>query len=340
MILDTHSRPLRTLRLSVTDRCNLRCAYCMPEANYAWIPRPELLTFEELRRVVSRFLLLGVTKVRITGGEPLVRKDVPRLVQLLAGAGVPELALTTNGVLLAEQAQALKAAGLQHLTVSLDTLSPERFLSLTRRPQHAEVLRGLEAATHAGFHGLKLDTVLLRGVNDDEVPALLAFARERDAEIRFIEYMDVGGATRWRADQVVSRTELLERIASLDGAPPAPVPGRGSAPAERFRRRDGQVFGIISSTTRPFCGACDRARLTAEGQLLTCLYATRGIDLRALLRGDSGDDALGEAIAQGWRTRSDRGAEQRAGLAQARGPLASAEELQAHPALEMHHRGG
>ncbi|MEN9800164.1 MAG: Cyclic pyranopterin monophosphate synthase 3 [Pseudomonadota bacterium] len=311
----------------------------MPEANYAWIPRPNLLTFEELHRVVVQCQALGVYKVRITGGEPLVRRDVPRLVRMLADAGIPELALTTNGVLLSEQAQALKDAGLRQLTISLDTLSAERFTALTRRPLHAHVLRGLEAAAAAGFGGIKIDTVLMRGVNDDEVPALLDFARERDAEIRFIEYMDVGGATRWRSDQVVTRAELLARLASLDGAVPVPLPGRGSAPAERFRRGNGQVFGIVSSTTQPFCGTCDRARLTAEGQFLTCLYATRGSDLRALLRGGEGDGALRTRLAEVWGSRTDRGAEERARL-NARGPLASAEELQARPALEMHHRGG
>ncbi len=324
----------------MTDRCNLRCAYCMPEPTYAWLPRPELLSYEEIARVVGCFTALGVEKVRITGGEPLVRKDVSELVARLREAGAPALAMTTNGVLLEEQAAALRAVGLGQLTVSLDTLSSERFAALTRRDQHAQVLAGLDAAAAAGFSALKIDTVLMRGVNDDEVPALLAFAAARGAELRFIEYMDVGGATRWRPEQVVSRAELLALLAAHHGAPPVPLPGRGSAPAERFRLPSGQVFGIIASTTQPFCGACDRARLTADGQLLTCLYATAGLDLRGLLRGGASDGALAEAIARAWSGRRDRGAEERLKLAQLRGPLRTAEELREQPLLEMHRRGG
>ena len=312
----------------------------MPEPSYAWLPRPELLTFEEITRLVGVFNRLGVEKVRITGGEPLVRRDVVDLVAQLHGTGVEALALTTNGVLLAGLAGPLKEAGLAQLTVSLDTLSAERFTALTRRDQHAQVMAGLDAAAAAGFAALKMDTVLLRGVNDDEVPALLVHADARNAELRFIEYMDVGGATRWRPEQVVPRRELLSLLAAHFGAPPEPLPGRGSAPAERFSLPTGQVFGIIASTTQPFCGACDRARLTADGQLLTCLYATAGLDLRALLRSGAGDAELFEAISSAWRQRQDRGAEDRLKLAQLRGPLRTAAELQGEPHLEMHRRGG
>jgi len=312
----------------------------MPEPTYAWLPRPELLTFEELTRLVGHFRDLGVEKVRITGGEPLVRKDVVELVSQLRGAGLEELAMTTNGVLLEEHAEGLLRAGLAQITVSLDTLSPERFAALTRRDQHAQVLGGLDKAAEAGFASLKIDTVLMRGVNDDELVPLLEFAQRRGAELRFIEYMDVGGATNWRPGQVVSRQEILSLLTAHFGGPPEPLPGRGSAPAERFRLPSGQRFGIIASTTQPFCGACDRARLTADGQFLTCLYATAGLDLRALLRLGASNEALSGAIASAWHRRRDRGAEDRLKLARLRGPLRTAEELRDEPLLEMHRRGG
>ncbi len=333
-------RPLRSLRLSVTDRCNLRCAYCMPEASYDWLPNPEILSFEELTRVVHRFVALGVRKVRVTGGEPLVRRELPTLIAQLAAAPLEELALTTNGVLLAGLAQPLKDAGLQRLTVSLDTLSAERFKTLTRRDQHAQVLAGLDAAAAAGFEGLKLDTVLLRGFNDDEVVPLLSFARARGAELRFIEYMDVGGATRWDPRQVVPRAELLSRLTQHFGVAPLPLPERTSAPAERFVLPDGQRFGIIASTTQPFCATCDRARLTADGQLLTCLYATRGTDVRALLRSGASDAEVEAALATVWSRRRDRGADDRAKLETVRGPLRTVAQLRGEPHLEMHRRGG
>ncbi|MFZ5440136.1 MAG: GTP 3',8-cyclase MoaA [Myxococcota bacterium] len=340
VISDALHRPLRSLRVSVTDRCNLRCAYCMPEARYDWLPNPSLLSFEEIARLVARFQSLGVTKVRLTGGEPLVRRELPTLIEQLSALGLKELALTTNGVLLAPIASALARAGLHRLTVSLDTLSAERFFQLSRRTQHAEVLAGIDAALEAGLAPLKLDTVLMRGVNDDEIVPLLAFARARGAELRFIEYMDVGGATRWNSQLVVSRSELLARLTEAFGAAPRPLPERDSAPAERFLLPDGQVFGIIASTTQPFCGTCDRVRLTADGQLLTCLYATRGTDLRALVRSGADDAALEATLRSVWQARRDRGAEDRARLASLRGPLRTASELAAEPHLQMHRRGG
>jgi len=210
---DTYGRPLRNLRLSVTDRCNLRCHYCMPEEEYTWLPRHEILHFGEIAALVDLFIALGVDKVRLTGGEPLLRRELPRLVGMLAAKpGLRDLALTTNGILLGDQAQALRDAGLGRVTVSLDTLRPERFVALTRRTTHAQVLEGLGAAARAGFRGLKLDTVVIRGVNDDELVDLLEFARQVPAEIRFIEYMDVGGATRWTEAQVVSRQEMLAHL--------------------------------------------------------------------------------------------------------------------------------
>ncbi|MFO0599469.1 MAG: GTP 3',8-cyclase MoaA [Myxococcaceae bacterium] len=332
---DTLARPLAALRLSVTDRCNLRCAYCMPEEDYAWLPSPDILSFEELSALVDRFVAVGVKKVRLTGGEPLVRRELPVLVRLLAQKPLSELALTTNGVLLVEQAAALKQAGLQRLTVSLDTLRPERFASLTRRDRLNDVLAGIAAARSAGFEGLKLDTVVMRGVNDDELDELLRFARAHDAELRFIEYMDVGGATRWSMDKVVPVRELLARLGPVEA-----VGGRGSAPAERFRRADGQIFGVIGSTTQPFCRACDRSRLTADGQWLTCLYARSGVDLKAALRAGASASALEKLIADGWSARTDRGAEERLALREARGPVWSHAELKAEPHREMHTRGG
>ncbi len=338
-VRDALRRPLKNLRLSVTDRCNLRCSYCMPEEEYSWLPSAEILSFEELSALVDRFVALGVTKVRLTGGEPLVRRELPVLVKLLAAKELRELALTTNGVLLAAQAQALKDAGLHRITVSLDTLKRDRFFKMTRRDQLPQVLEGITAARAAGFSGLKLDTVLTRGVNDDELEALLEFAAEHDAELRFIEYMDVGGATKWSMEQVVSAKELLLRLTARFGKIEA-VPGRGSAPAERFRLSDGRTFGVIGSTTQPFCSACDRSRLTADGRWFTCLYSTSGTDLKASLRGGAEAGELESIIRSVWERRVDRGAEQRVELREGRGPLASAAELRREPHLEMHTRGG
>lgn len=338
-ILDTFGRPLQNLRLSVTDRCNLRCAYCMPEEEYAWLPHGDVLTFEEISAVVDRFVNLGVTKVRLTGGEPLLRRDLPELVRMLAAKpALRDLAITTNGVLLTEQAPALRAAGLHRVTVSLDTLDARRFEALTRRDSHARVLAGIRAAGEAGFTGTKLDMVVLKGRNDDELLAMLEFARTVGAELRFIEYMDVGGATRWSPRDVVSRAEILTIVARRHGSV-RELGSEGNAPAERFALPDGTTFGIIASTTKPFCGACDRARLTADGMWYLCLYARTGLDLKRLLRGGASEQELERAIARVWNHREDRGAERRLATAM-RGPLAEAPELKADPHLEMHTRGG
>lgn len=336
---DRHQRPLRNLRLSVTDRCNLRCAYCMPEEEYAWLPRKDLLSFEEIERLVGVFEGLGVDKVRLTGGEPLLRRDLPVLIELLAGRpGIRDLALTTNGVLLDEQAEPLRRAGLHRLTVSLDTLRRDRFRQLARRDDLERALAGIEAARAAGFERTKLDMVVMRGTNDDELVPLLEFAAERDLELRYIEYMDVGGATQWSQAHVVSRSEILARLDQVFG-PIEAVAETSSAPADRFTTRDGTVFGIISSTTQPFCGACDRSRLTADGQWLLCLYAQLGLDLRAPLRAGASDQELSELLRGRWRTREDRGAEQRLALSNERRAIAR-EELGSDPHLEMHTRGG
>ncbi len=335
---DRFGRPLSSLRVSVTDRCNLRCQYCMPEADYAWLPKSDILDFDEIARVVRIAIGLGVTRVRLTGGEPLLRRDLPALVRLLAGLpGLEDLALTTNGVLLADQAGALRDAGLGRLTVSLDTLRRDTFLAMTRADELDRVRAGLTAAARL-FPGFKMDSVIVRGRNDDEVAALVDEAARHGAELRFIEYMDVGGATGWTEAQVVTRHELLEALASHSG-PVAALPSDRWAPADRFRLATGQVVGVISSTTAPFCATCDRSRLTADGLWLLCLYATTGLDLRGLLRGGASDAGIATALRQSWEARDDRGAEQRL-MARDRSAFVPVSALRNDPHLEMHTRGG
>jgi len=338
MVLDQLERPLRNLRLSVTDRCNLRCSYCMPEAEYVWLPREDMLHFEEISRLTDVFMSLGVNHIRLTGGEPLLRRDLPTLVEMVARKdGLNDLALTTNGILLSDQIDALKAAGLRRVTVSLDTLQPARFIKLARFDELTRVLRGIDAASRV-FGALKIDTVVMRGVNDDELVDLIEFGARVNAEVRFIEYMDVGGATAWSWDAVLPRKEMLERIGAHYGRV-EPIVEHSSAPADRFRLPNGTVFGIISSTTEPFCAECDRSRLTADGMWYLCLYATRGIDLRAPLRGGATADELKAIITSAWQARADRGAETRLALGERRAfvPLST---LKRNPHLEMHTRGG
>jgi cyclic pyranopterin phosphate synthase len=311
----------------------------MPEEEYVWLPRDEILHFEEIERLVDVFIQLGVDKVRLTGGEPLLRRDLPRLIRLLAAKpALHDLAITSNGILLGEQAVPLKAAGLHRVTVSLDTLKPERFTLLTRRDTHAQVLEGLAAVARAGFTGTKIDTVVMRGVNDDELADLLEYGRTVPAEVRFIEYMDVGGATRWSMDKVVGRDEMLARLAHRYG-PIEPVVEVSTAPADRYRLPDGTVFGIIASTTAPFCSDCDRSRLTADGLWYLCLYAQKGIDLRGPLRAGASADELKALVTGRWTGRTDRGAEERLTLRE-RTPLLQVERLKRDPHLEMHTRGG
>jgi cyclic pyranopterin phosphate synthase len=338
-VADQFGRSLRSLRVSVTDRCNLRCNYCMPEEDYIWLPRQELLTFEEITRLVEVFTSLGVEDVRLTGGEPLLRRDLPSLVRLLAAnPRIRDLALTTNGVLFAEHGEALRDAGLHRVTLSLDTLRPERFAALTGRDAHAQVLAGIAAAQRLGFPRLKLDTVVIRGVNDGELADLIEYGRGVGAEVRFIEYMDVGGAQDWSMDKVFTRAEMLERLTEHYGAI-TPLKENSSAPAERFRLPDGAVFGIIASTTTPFCRTCDRSRLTADGLWYLCLYAQSGVDLRKMLRGGAPAEEIAERISSIWTARQDRGAELRAAAGQ-RGVLVEIEQLRQDPHLEMHTRGG
>ena len=337
---DTFGRPLRNLRLSVTDRCNLRCEYCMPEEDYVWLPREDVLHFEETSALVDVFLSLGVDKIRLTGGEPLLRRDVPSFVRMIAAKpGLKDLALTTNGVLLADQAEALKSAGLGRITVSLDTLHPDRFVKLTRFDRLEAVHAGIAAAQRV-FGRLKIDTVVIRGVNDDELVALIEYGRAVNGEVRFIEYMDVGGASRWSPDRVVSRREVLDALTQHYGAIVPVVEAGSSAPAERFSLADGTTFGIISSTTDPFCSTCDRSRLTADGMWYLCLYATRGLDLRAPLRQGASAEELAALIGGGWRARDDRGAEERLALGERRAFVPVQDLLRKDPHLEMHTRGG
>ena len=336
---DRLGRPIRNLRLSVTDRCNLRCQYCMPEAEYRWLPKDDLLSFEEIARIVGQFTKIGVDRVRITGGEPLLRRQLSVLIQALAErTELRDIAMTTNAVLLEKHAQELKDAGLHRVTVSLDTLDPATFQMLARRDDLERVHEGLRAAREVGFENTKIDTVAIRGVNDGEFAELIGYGKSVGAEVRFIEYMDVGGATRWRMDRVVSRARILEILSAKFGSI-RELPRHDAAPADRFELKDGTTFGIISSVTQPFCATCDRARLTADGMWFTCLYAETGTDLRQLVRSGASNEALHEKLIEVWAARRDRGAEVRAGMKD-RAPLAELANLRANPHLEMHTRGG
>jgi cyclic pyranopterin phosphate synthase len=337
-VADRFGRSMRSLRISVTDRCNLRCQYCMPEPEYVWLPRENLLSFEEIVQLTDAFLDEGVTRVRITGGEPLLRRDLPVLVASLAArTAIHDLALTTNGILLKAHAAALRQAGLHRVTVSLDTLNRERFRALTGSSDFDAVLAGIHAAADT-FGSLKIDTVAIRGTNDDELVELLEFGRTVNAEVRFIEYMDVGGATRWSPATVVPRAEMLEVIGRHYGGV-IPIEARDAAPAERFLLPDGRTFGIIASTTVPFCATCDRARLTADGIWLLCLYASAGTDLRRPLRAGATREELRQLIHAAWSLRADRGAEERLGMDR-QTTLVPLRALKKDAHLEMHTRGG
>jgi cyclic pyranopterin phosphate synthase len=316
--VDLLGRPLRDLRVSVTDRCNLRCRYCMPRevfgADFPFLERDELLTFEEIERVVRVLVGLGIRKVRLTGGEPLLRRDLPDLVARLTRIeGIEDLALTSNGVLLARMADELVEAGLRRVTVSLDALDDATFraVSDTTIPVQA-VLDGIAAARAAGLSPVKVNAVLQRGVNDDQVEPLAGWARDLGVTLRFIEFMDVGTTNRWQRDRVVPAAEVAERIAAR--WPIEPVdPAHPGEVAERYRYLDGAgEVGIIASVTRPFCGTCSRARLSAVGELYTCLFAATGHDLRALVRDGADDEALRDAVAGIWTRREDRASELRA----------------------------
>jgi cyclic pyranopterin phosphate synthase len=316
-VLDRLGRPLRDLRVSVTDRCNFRCTYCMPREvfgpGFQFLDRAELLTFEEIARVVRVFARSGIRKLRLTGGEPLVRRNLERLVAMLAAIdGVDDLAMTTNGSLLARHAPALRAAGLRRVTVSLDTLDDRVFRAMSDVAMPlARVLEGIEAARQAGFETIKLNAVVRRGLNDDGILDLARFGREHGYVVRFIEYMDVGTTNGWRLDDVVPAAEIVRRIhAEL---PLEPVdPNYQGEVASRYRYRDGGgEVGVISSVTEPFCHGCTRARLSAVGELYTCLFAAAGRDLRAPLRSGASDEELDAFIRGSWSRRTDRYSEER-----------------------------
>jgi cyclic pyranopterin phosphate synthase len=306
-VQDKFGRPMRDLRVSVTDRCNFRCTYCMPFDEYTWIERNQVLSFEEIDRLVGIFVGLGVTKVRLTGGEPLVRRNLSNLIrQLNTHYATLDLSLTTNGALLGDQAVSLHAAGLRRINVSLDTLRQDRFQKLTQRGDLDQVLNGIQTAKAAGMTPIKINAVIIRGTNDDEILDLVRYARENRFEMRFIEYMDVGNANAWTLPNTVTKKEILEIIHKEF---PVREVGRdnGSAPAVDYEFVDGTgEVGIIGSVTEPFCASCTRARLTADGKLVTCLFSETGADLKALLRSGTDDAQIAAEIAKVWTLRSDR----------------------------------
>jgi len=313
VVTDAHGRGLRDLRVSVTDRCNFRCPYCMPRelfgSEHAFLPRAELLTFEEITRVVGVFAALGVTKLRLTGGEPLLRRDLPDLVRRVAAVpGIADVAMTTNGSLLAGAAAALRTAGLSRVTVSLDSLEPEVFRRLADSVVPVgQVLAGIEAASAAGLP-VKLNCVLRRGVNEDGLLDLVRFARDAGHTLRVIEYMDVGTTNGWDRSEVVPSAEVRARVHAVFALEPLGQAGT----ADRWRYADGAgEIGFVSSVTEPFCGTCTRARLTAVGELFTCLFATSGTDLRSALRSGASDEELTRLVAGRWATRDDRYSEVR-----------------------------
>ncbi|MCK9519916.1 MAG: GTP 3',8-cyclase MoaA [Dehalococcoidia bacterium] len=311
-VYDSFQRPLRDLRISVTDRCNFRCTYCMPKEvfgpDHAFLQRDELLSYEEIARLARIFVNLGVEKIRLTGGEPLVRRDLPELVQQLADTdGLKDLTLTTNGSLLRRQARALKDAGLQRITVSLDSLDNDVFQRMNDVGVPVEtVLDGIAAADEAGLHPIKVNAVVERGVNDHTIVELARHFKGTGKILRFIEFMDVGNTNGWNMERVVPAKEIIERINRELPIEPATPNYRGEV-AKRWRYVDGSgEIGVISSITQPFCGDCTRIRLSPEGELFTCLFAARGFDIRSLIRRGATDAELGEAIGKVWRVRADR----------------------------------
>jgi cyclic pyranopterin phosphate synthase len=319
--LDRLGRPLHDLRISVTDRCNFRCTYCMPKEifgrDYAFLPKEQVLSFEEIERAARAFVGLGVEKLRITGGEPLVRRDLPHLVAMLAALRTPDggeldLTLTTNGAALRALAQPLVDAGLRRVTVSLDSLDDAVFGAMNGVDfPVARVLDGVDAALEAGLTPVKVNMVVRRGVNEASIVPMARWARETGVTLRFIEYMDVGHSNGWRMDEVVPAAELIDLVSGVWAAEPADPGYRGEV-AGRWRYLDGHgEFGVISSVTRPFCRDCTRARLSADGQLYTCLFAVTGRDVRAVLRDGSSDEQLLAFLADTWRARDDRYSELR-----------------------------
>ena len=309
---DALGRPVKDLRISVTDRCNFRCRYCMPLDKYEWIDRHEILTFEEITRLAKLFLLLGVEEIRLTGGEPLLRHGLESLVAQLAKLeGLKDLSLTTNASFLNEKAAALVQAGLKRINVSLDTINPEKFRVMTRRNDLANVLEGLSAANRSGIAPIKINSVIERGINDTDILQMVEFARQNGYRLRFIEYMDVGNSNNWLSERMVSKKEILEIINSRY---PLEEIGRNdtSAPAVNYRFLDGiGDVGVIASVTEPFCQGCTRARLTADGKLVMCLFADQSHDLKTLMRAGASDVDLLAFIRSAWAARTNRYSEER-----------------------------
>ena len=319
-LLDQFGRPMRDLRISVTDRCNFRCFYCMPAEiygeRYEFLPRPEILDYEEITRLASIFVQMGINKIRLTGGEPLVRAHLERLVAMLAEIqGVEDITLTTNGYLLAQQAQVLRDAGLRRISVSLDTLDDDIFSKMNGRSFDTHrVLEGISKAEEVGFHPIKINAVVVKGVNDHTVVELARFCKERGYIVRFIEYMDVGTRNGWKLDKVVSAKEILHRINDEMPLEPVEKSYRGEV-ANRYGYLEGSgEVGVISSVTEPFCGDCTRMRLSPDGKIYTCLFANFGHDLKTPLRSAATDDDLREMITGIWRKRTDRYSEERASM--------------------------
>lgn len=332
-LIDARGRPLADLRISVTDRCNFRCGYCMPREHFGkdhpFLPRSELLSFEEISRVARVLVKLGVRKLRLTGGEPLLRSELPHLVAMLAEIPNVDLALTTNGSLLARHAESLARAGLSRVTVSLDAITPEAFRLMTDAPYSVDdVLNGIDAAARAGLGPVKINAVIRRGMNDGEIPLLAERFRGTGHIVRFIEYMDVGITNGWKLDQVVRADEIVSRISRDFELEPIEQNYPGEV-ARRYRYRDGKgEVGVIASVTQPFCGACQRLRISSEGKLYTCLFGGMGYDLRARIRDGASDGELTDAVTALWRARTDRYSEQRS------------EKTRSLPRIEMSYIGG
>ena len=337
MITDKFGRPVRDLRISVTDRCNFRCPYCMPAEvfgeSYKFLPKEAILTFEEITRLARIFVGLGVNKVRITGGEPLLRNDLHRLIAMLAGIdGVEDLTITTNGTLLVQQAQQLKYAGLHRVTVSLDTLDDDIFKMMNGRGYGTRrVLLAIERAAAVGLTPIKINSVVQKRVNDHTVVDLARYFKGTGHTVRFIEYMDVGNRNGWKLDEVLPADEIVRRIDAEMPLEPVESGYRGEV-AQRYRYRDGGgEIGVIASVSMPFCGDCTRSRLSPDGTVYTCLFASTGLDLRGPLRAGAGDDELRDLVADLWRSRVDRYSEERAELTP---------KQNARTKVEMYHIGG
>jgi len=336
MLVDAYKRPVKDLRISVTDRCNFRCTYCMPLDEYEWIDKKEILTFEEITRLAGLFVRFGVEKIRLTGGEPLVRRDLPRLIEMLSALdGLDDLCLTTNAALLAEKIYSLKRAGLRRVNISIDTLDAEKFTRMTKRGDLKKVLEGIFAAKDAGLAPIKLNAVIERGVNDDDILPLVEFSREHRFAMRFIEYMDVGNSNNWTSANLVSKKEILAKIAARY---PLKEVGRdrGSAPSVDYEFVDGRGdIGVIASVTEPFCSSCTRVRLTADGKIVTCLFSNVGHNVKALMRGGASDSEISDFIGNIWRGRTDRYSAERLEALQA-----SNYDPKSHRKIEMISLGG